>query len=422
MIFQTIIIVLIPFLLVAMVFFFRIVKPIRAIEEYTRKIQEEDKQAMLMIDSQDEIGSLSRNINNMVHFQQEKINRLQEEKSKLELTFSSMMEGVMVLDGEHKIEAFNKSMMDMIGVGSDDIIGRTPIEVLRNITLQDALNSFLEKGEPATAEIGIGIDQRVILEVSISAVKGLTGNGRKIMMVFHDITQLRKLETIRTDFVANVTHEIKTPLTAIIGFVQTLQEGAIEEKETAARFLTIISEHALRLNRLVDDLLTLSSIELGEVKLHPEKTGPEHAVQQALSVIEGKARAKGLTISQVRPDNLPPILADGDSVIQILVNVLDNAVKFTPAGSIAVTAAEEAGGYLMITIADTGVGIPRNEIPRLGERFYRVDKMRSRELGGTGLGLSIVKHLLLAQQGRMEVESKPGRGTTVKLFFPLFPK
>lgn len=422
MIFQTIIIVLIPFLLVAMVFFFRIVKPIRAIEEYTRKIQEEDKQAMLMIDSQDEIGSLSRNINNMVHFQQEKINRLQEEKSKLELTFSSMMEGVMVLDGEHKIETFNKSMMDMIGVGIDDIIGRTPIEVLRNITLQDALNSFLEKGEPATAEIGIGIDQRVILEVSISAVKGLTGNGRKIMMVFHDITQLRKLETIRTDFVANVTHEIKTPLTAIIGFVQTLQEGAIEEKETAARFLTIISEHALRLNRLVDDLLTLSSIELGKVKLHPEKTDPEHAVQQALSVIEGKARAKGLTISQVRPDNLPPILADGDSVIQILVNVLDNAVKFTPAGSIAVTAAEEAGGYLMITIADTGVGIPRNEIPRLGERFYRVDKMRSRELGGTGLGLSIVKHLLLAQQGRMEVESKPGRGTTVKLFFPLFPK
>lgn len=375
-----------------------------------------------MIDSQDEIGSLSRNINNMVHFQQEKINRLQEEKSKLELTFSSMMEGVMVLDGEHKIETFNKSMMDMIGVGIDDIIGRTPIEVLRNITLQDALNSFLEKGEPATAEIGIGIDQRVILEVSISAVKGLTGNGRKIMMVFHDITQLRKLETIRTDFVANVTHEIKTPLTAIIGFVQTLQEGAIEEKETAARFLTIISEHALRLNRLVDDLLTLSSIELGKVKLHPEKTDPEHAVQQALSVIEGKARAKGLTISQVRPDNLPPILADGDSVIQILVNVLDNAVKFTPAGSIAVTAAEEAGGYLMITIADTGVGIPRNEIPRLGERFYRVDKMRSRELGGTGLGLSIVKHLLLAQQGRMEVESKPGRGTTVKLFFPLFPK
>jgi two-component system, OmpR family, phosphate regulon sensor histidine kinase PhoR len=211
MIFQTIIIVLIPSLLIAMVFFFRIVNPIRAIEEYTRKIREGDRGALLMIDSQDEIGGISKNINDMVKFQREQLNQLQEEKGKLESTFSSMMEGVMVLNGEHKIETFNKSMMDMIGAGFDDIIGKTPMEVLRNITLHDALNSFLKNGEPVTAEISIGMDQQVILEVSISAVKGLPGDGRKIMMVYHNISLLRQLERIRADFVANVTHESQTP-------------------------------------------------------------------------------------------------------------------------------------------------------------------------------------------------------------------
>jgi two-component system phosphate regulon sensor histidine kinase PhoR len=290
------------------------------------------------------------------------------------------------------------------------------------VTLQDALNHCRETGQPLSREILLTGENRLILDVNFAPIENLRGGDRKLIMVLHDVTPLRKLERVRADFVANVTHEIKTPLTAIIGFVQTLQEGASEEKATAARFLTIISEHALRLNRLVDDLLTLSSIELGEVKLHPARTDAGHAMQQALSVIEAKAQAKGLAIRQAWPDNLPPILADGDSVIQILVNVLDNAVKFTPAGSITIAAGEDTEGFLTVTIADTGIGIPGSEITRLGERFYRVDKMRSRELGGTGLGLSIVKHLLQAQQGRMEVASKPGQGTTVKLFFPLFPQ
>ncbi|MDO8786051.1 MAG: histidine kinase dimerization/phospho-acceptor domain-containing protein, partial [Syntrophales bacterium] len=306
MIFQTILIVLIPSMLIALVFFFRIVTPIREIEEYTRKVRENDKRAVLMIDSDDEIGSLSRNINYMVQFQQEKINQLREEKGKLEATFASMMEGVMVLNAEHKIEVFNNSMLNMIGAGFLDIIGKTPIEVLRSAPLQDALDYFLETGEQVTKEISIGVDN-VILEVSISAINGLPGDERKIMMVFHDVTRLRKLERIRADFVANVTHELKTPLTAIIGFVETLQEFAMNEKQTAEQFLKKIGENAYRLNRLVNDLLILSNLEAGETKLALMNIPIGDVLRDALPVIEGAAGAKGIIIHHEIPSDLPPI-------------------------------------------------------------------------------------------------------------------
>ncbi|HLA04438.1 MAG TPA: ATP-binding protein [Syntrophales bacterium] len=419
MIFQTILIVLIPSMLIAIVFFFRIVTPIREIEEYTRKVRENDKQAMLMIDSDDEIGSLSRNINYMVQFQQEKINQLREEKGKLEATFASMMEGIMVLNAEHKIEAFNNSMLNMIGVGFPDIIGKTPIETLRSAPLQDALDYFLETGEPVTKEISIGVDNRVILEVSISAISGLPGDERKIMMVFHDVTRLRKLELIRADFVANVTHELKTPLTAIIGFVETLQEVAMNEKQTAEQFLKKIGENAYRLNRLVNDLLILSNLEAGETKLELRSIQVGDVLRDALPVIEGAAGAKGIIIHHEIPSDLPPISADREKVIQVFLNVLDNAVKFTDSGRVSITASVVNKGCVTVNIADTGIGIPYSDIPRLGERFYRVDKTRSREPGGTGLGLSIVKHLMNAHRGRMKIESVLGGGTTVSLDFPI---
>ncbi len=422
MIFRIATLILISFLLLALFIIPKLIAPLLKIIAYTEKVRQGKVSGSLFVASHDELGQLAANVNLLVQTYEDNIRSAREEREKLASVFAGMVEGIVILDRENRIELVNRRAQDILGAKYADVTGKTLLETFRNVALQDALNYCRETGQPLSREILLTGESRLILDVNFAPIENMPGENRKIIMVLHDVTPLRKLERVRADFVVNVTHEIKTPLTAIIGFVQTLQEGAIEEKATAARFLTIISEHALRLNRLVDDLLTLSSIELGEVKLHPAKIDPEHAVQQALSVIEAKARAKGLAIHQTWPDNPPPILADGDSIIQIMVNVLDNAVKFTPAGSIAITAAEEAGGYLMITIADTGVGIPRNEIPRLGERFYRVDKMRSRELGGTGLGLSIVKHLLQGQQGRMEVESKPDRGTTVKLFFPLFPK
>jgi two-component system phosphate regulon sensor histidine kinase PhoR len=257
--------------------------------------------------------------------------------------------------------------------------------------------------------------------VNISAVHGLPGSEEKTMMVFHDMTRLKRLEKMREELVANVTHEIKTPLTAIIGFIETLQDGALEEPLTAKTFLNTIAENARRLNRLVDDLLTLSNIELGEMTLRLEGVTVSDVVAHVLPVFESKAKEKNLKIDNIFPEDLSPIHADRDRLAQILMNILDNAVKYTPEGGhVAISAHEADKDYVVIQVMDTGIGIPKSEIPRLGERFYRVDKTRSRELGGTGLGLSIVKHLMKAHKGKIEIESKMGVGTTVSLYFPLY--
>jgi two-component system, OmpR family, phosphate regulon sensor histidine kinase PhoR len=343
-----------------------------------------------------------------------------EEKAKLEAAFASMTEGVLVINDQNRIEFLNRSLKEILkNEGITDILDKTPLEAFRNVELQDALDLFRDAGGPVLREISLGQEAPNILDVTISAVHGLPEGKQKTMMVFHDVTRLKKLEKIREDFVANVTHEIKTPLTAIIGFIETLEAGAVKEEETAKKFLHIISENAHRLGRLVDDLLVLSSIELGEMKLRFENVSIADAIDNVLSMFETKAAEKSLTIDKRVSDELPSIRADRDKMIQILVNILDNAVKFTPSGGkISIEALQDEKGFVLVKVIDTGTGIQKSEIPRLGERFYRADKARSRELGGTGLGLSIVKHLMKAHNGSIDIESQVGRGTTVSLIFP----
>ena len=416
-VFRAAVIILASFLLLALFFIPRLISPLLRIKDYTERVRGQETPGSLLISSHDEIQQLADNINLLVETYTENIRIVREEREKLAAVFASMTEGIVILNRENRIEMVNRGGGDILGNKYGEITGKTLMEAFRNVELQNALDACRTEDKPVSQEISLGDDNPLQLNVNIAPIKGLPEEESKTIMAFHDVTQLRKLERVRADFVANVTHEIKTPLTAILGFVQTLQEGAMEDKTQAARFLSIISANALRLNRLVEDLLTLSRLELGEAGLCLEKVDVRDAVLQAIAVIEGQAKAKGLAIRQDWPDDLPPILADADSLLQILLNVLDNAVKFTPSGSIAV-AISETNPYLTITIADSGIGIPRHELARLGERFYRVDKMRSRELGGTGLGLSIVKHLLRAHRGWMEVESQPGAGTTVKLLFP----
>ncbi|MBN2567814.1 MAG: PAS domain-containing sensor histidine kinase, partial [Deltaproteobacteria bacterium] len=365
---------------------------------------------------------LAKNINYMVEDHQEKIRAVYEEKGKLESVFSSMAEGVLMLDSQHRIELINSGLKNILRDGyGQDILGKTTLEAFRNVGLEDAFHRFRETRRPVFEEISFGEETPIILDVTISAIHGLPVGEEKTMMVFHDVTRLKRLEKMREDFVANVTHEIKTPLTAIIGFIDTLQGGALDEKETARKFLQIISGNARRLDRLVDDLITLSSIELGEMKLQLQDVSIAEIIGNALPVCEAKIAAKSLTVDTHIPEGLPAIHADRDKAVQIMVNILDNAVKFTSdGGKISVSAFEDGKGYVIIEVSDTGIGILKSEIPRLGERFYRADKTRSRELGGTGLGLSIVKHLLKAHRGRMAIESQMGKGTTVSLFFPTF--
>jgi two-component system phosphate regulon sensor histidine kinase PhoR len=332
--------------------------------------------------------------------------------------FTSMTEGVLILNAEDKIEFVNHALSNMLAEQYGDINGKTLMESFLNTDLQKSFLKFKETHATIFEEVTLGIFDPVILSVSISSVHNYPGE-EKVMVVFHDVTRLKKLEKIRVDFVANVTHEIRTPLTAIIGYLETINAGAINNTDDAKRFIDISLKQAQRLNRLVEDLLVISKVELGEIKLNFEEVPVRDTFVSALPLVEAKAGLKKLNIQNNLPENIPHIRADRDRLTQILVNVLDNAVKYTPEDGSIIIGAGQRDNYVVLTISDTGIGIPKEELQRLGERFYRVDRSRSRDLGGTGLGLSIVKHLMLAHGGRMEIESQLGRGTKVSLFFPM---
>jgi two-component system, OmpR family, phosphate regulon sensor histidine kinase PhoR len=258
-----------------------------------------------------------------------------------------------------------------------------------------------------------------VLEVHAAPLR-LAGDEVGAVMVLHDVTELRRLERVRTEFVANVSHELRTPLTAIHGYLETLLGGALEEPEHARKFLEIAFRHTERLGRLVSDLTDLSNIELGKVSLRLEATPLDEVVDSVLTMIRPRADSGEVALSVDLPGDLPPVRADRDRLAQILINLVDNGVKYTPVGGrVAVGARRVSPVLVEVGVTDTGVGIPPADLPRVTERFYRVDRARSRELGGTGLGLAIVKHLVLAHGGELAIESQPGRGTVVRFSLPV---
>ena len=408
-------------LLIALFISYRLAEPIRAMERFTEKLRQGEPVGAILLNTADETKKLADNINFLVEELKDKIRIANEEKSKLMTALTSMTEGVLIINAQGLIEFVSPVLGDMLSVRYEDVFGKTLMEAFRSAELQKILTEFKRTGENITREITLDMAEAVILNVSVSAVHGYPQED-KTMIVFHDVTRLKKLEKVKEDFVANVTHEIRTPLTAIIGYLETIKNGAIGNIDETKKFVDIILNQAERLNRLVEDLLTLSHIELKELKFNFENVSINAAITNVISLVEAKAKEKKITIHNNVRENFPMIRADKDKLTQIFVNILDNAVKFTPESGRITIVAKEADACAAVSISDTGIGVPRDELQRLGERFYRVDRSRSRDLGGTGLGLSIVKHLMIAHGGRMEIESELGRGTTVSLLFPLAKK
>jgi two-component system phosphate regulon sensor histidine kinase PhoR len=405
-------------LFIALFFSYRLAAPIRALERFTERLRKGDPVETVFLETSDETKKLADNINYLVDELRSQIRQASEEKSKLMTAFTSMTEGVLILDAEDKIEFINSALSNMLSEQYGDISGKTLMAAFRDVDLQKAFLKFKETHAIVSEEVNLGSIEQVTLNVSISSVYDYPGE-EKVMLVFHDVTRLKKLEKIRVDFVANVTHEIRTPLTAIIGYLETIQAEATTSNEDMKKFIAISLKQAGRLNRLVEDLLVISKIELGEIKCNFEEVSIRDAFEGAIPLIEAKAGIKKINIHNNVQENLLCVWADRDRLTQILVNILDNAVKFTPeSGSVFIEAGQK-DNYAVLTITDTGIGVPKEQVQRLGERFYRVDRSRSRDLGGTGLGLSIVKHLMLAHGGKMEIESQLGRGTKVSLYFPL---
>jgi len=419
-VYLALLLVTLPCLLLAFFFARAITVPIQRLSTFLQRLRSGEPPGPLILNVPEEIDQLSRNMTAILREQEEKLREAQDEAERLRAAFAAMTEGVLILDGGGRILVCNEALRRMLGRTGETLEGKTLLEALRSAPLQEALERFRRTGFSETEEIVLGEDHPMVAAINLADIRGKNPDERKIIVVFHDITRLKNLERMRSDFIANVTHELKTPLTAIIGYVETLQENGSVDIAVQERFLRIVHDHARRLDRLVDDLLTLSSLEQGDYPLETGALSLETVLEETLPVVQAGAAAKGLTLTTSIPADLPSIRGDRDKVGQILLNLLDNAVKFTEAGGIDIRShASQDGSQVTVEISDTGIGIPKADLPRLGERFYRVDRTRSRELGGTGLGLSIVKHLIMAHRGRLEIESNLGRGTTVKAIFPV---
>jgi two-component system phosphate regulon sensor histidine kinase PhoR len=274
----------------------------------------------------------------------------------------------------------------------------------------------LSGSEEVTGEAEVGTVRRRNFSVTVAPVRAADTNGA--VLVLHDITELRRLERVRRDFVANVSHEFKTPLTAIQGFAETLLGGALDDKANRKRFVEIIREHAQRLARLTDDMLKLSRIEAGRLELEMRPIRVEALVNGCVETTRPRAESKGLQLQVQLPPGLPAIQGDGAQLGEVLQNLLDNAVQYTPSGGEITVEARQNGHEVIFTVADTGIGVPESDLERIFERFYRVDAARSREAGGTGLGLAIARHIVEAHGGRIWVESAVGQGSRFHFSVP----
>jgi two-component system phosphate regulon sensor histidine kinase PhoR len=322
------------------------------------------------------------------------------------------------VDGHDRLVLSNSRARTMLGLGSAPGQRRPFLEAVRNADVHRLFRDARGAGPGGVVRrtVRLPTPGGLILDVHATPLE-LAGEGTAVVMVLHDVTELRRLEQVRTEFVANVSHELRTPLTAIHGSIETLLEGALDDPGAARRFLAMVHRHTERLGRLLDDLTDLSNIELGRVVLRPAAVDLREAVDAVVTIVA--ARRGGVTLDNAVPADLPPARADRDRLAQILLNLVDNAMKYTPAGGrVVVTAARRPEGDLEVAVRDTGVGIPAADLPRITERFYRVDKARSRALGGTGLGLAIVKHLVAAHGGDLTIESQVAVGTTVRFTLP----
>lgn len=376
--------------------------------------------------TRDEVGLLADTLNQMTEQLETKIREVSEDRAQLLAMLTAMVEGVMVLDYRGTILQVNPALDRMFGLVGTDTRGRRYSDVIRHDRLGELVSTVLSTRTDHGVEIVLQPSGRR-LRVEASVAGGQREHEACAVLVFHDITAVRRLENIRKDFVANVSHELRTPLTSIKGYVEALLDGGNDDPETTARFLDIILKQSDRLNLILEDLLQLSQIESGQVLFKQDPVQLRSVIDRTVAGIKPLADKKHHRLSIWLPEDVPPITGDEDRLVQVLTNLLDNAVKYTPEAGAITIAAHRLNGeghdaahppMVEVTVTDTGIGIPEADRPRVFERFYRVDKARSRELGGTGLGLSIVKHIVEGHGGEVWVEGNEPHGSRFVVRLP----
>jgi two-component system phosphate regulon sensor histidine kinase PhoR len=356
----------------------------------------------------DEIGHLDRAFSQMANQVNNQIDQLQLERSKLASVLSNMTDGLILIDSEGKVQLINRTAQRLFNISEQKAIGRPLIEVVRHHQLVTLWQDCISTGEQQTIMLETIQDRLFIQGFAIPLIQPATGNS---LLVFQDLTRLRRLETVRRDFVSNVSHELRTPLASLKALVDTLLEGAMDDPPAARRFMSLMQNEIDTLTQMVQELLELSRIESGKVPLEKLSISPCELIHLAVERMQVQAERAGQQIHVFCDDNLPNVIADPKRITQVLINLIHNSIKFTPSGGKISLEARKQESRIIISVADTGIGIAPEELPRIFERFYKADPSRSG--GGTGLGLSIARHIIEMHGGRIWAESTLGSGSTV---------
>ena len=411
---------------------------IQRLEKFSRRVAGGDFRPLTPDNSNDELALLTRAMNETALRLAQTIRSLTEEHGRTAAILESMAEGVAVVGADERVVYSNAAFAQILGSGTnvggvnavtsgEGIPGRAAgqgrrlVELVRQTELLGVVKKALSSEQRVESEVNVGTVRLQTFAVTAAPVPATEPGATAIgaVLVLHDISELRRLERVRQDFVANVSHEFKTPLTAIRGFAETLLSGALEDVDHRKRFVEIIQEHAERLTRLTDDLLKLSTIEAGKMELELLTVNPADLVKMCVDTASFAAKKKQQAIKVDCARNLPAVRGDSGRLRDVLQNLLDNAVQYTPAGGQIIVSAVRDDGEIVFTVSDNGIGIPHAEQERIFERFYRVDEGRSREVGGTGLGLSIARHIAEAHGGRIWVESAIGQGSRFHFSVPI---
>jgi len=397
----------------------RIRKPVEALQRGMIQFGGGRLDYHIHIENPEEFAILSQSMNAMAGQLNKRIGTITEQRNELEAILSSMVESVIMVNMDERIVRLNRAAAVLFQTGDTPVQGRAVQEVIRHPGVQQFIHSILTKKNSGSDEITMYDEKERFLQAHGSIVHDADNHPVGALVVLNDITRMRRLENIRREFVANVSHELRTPVTSIRGFVETLQGGALNDAENAGRFLDIISAQTGRLSAIIEDLLRLSRLEQGaenqDISLEKQKIGP--ILARAVQTARQKAEKSGVTIVPECPESLEAFV-NAPLFEQAVFNLVDNAVRYSEdGGRVAVSAGEESG-EVVVTVQDRGSGIAAEHLPRIFERFYRVDKARTRDQGGTGLGLAIVKHIVQAHGGRVTVESRVGEGSVFRIHLP----
>jgi len=399
----------------------RISEPLQQLKQGAERFARGELESRLTVSGSEEIGSLAVTMNRMAEQLSERIRTVVEQRNEVEGILANMVEGVLVVDAEERLVTLNQAAADRFGIHFEEGRGRTLQEIARNPEIQQIVRRALTGQSPVEEQIALvqPDGEECFLSVHGTLLKSVGGASSGALIVFHDVTELRRLENVRRQFVANVSHELRTPITSIKGFIETLMDGAADSPDDRKRFLEIVARHVERLSAIIEDLLALSRIEQGVERrtIALEPSSVKEVLCAAVQVCQVQAaethmRIECLCDEALRAPMNAPLLE------QAVVNLIDNAIKYSePGGRVEVRAWEEEHRAIL-SVRDEGCGIAPEHQGRLFERFYRVDRGRSRKLGGTGLGLAIVKHIVQAHAGTVSVESAPGKGSAFRIEIP----